>query len=136
VLRRIGHTNGDVYTNSHHWKLPQQNAAKHTRPKAKRAREESADWLSPNKALLFFLLLSSPSNSILQAANSLLVFAPPFAVYLLGLIDLLSIGEDRKTHFPHRHRFFDPGVCWLVRPENAIDFSWPKGGGGIVMEHG
>jgi hypothetical protein len=50
VLRRIGHTDGDVYTNSHHWKLPQQNAAKHTRPKAKGVREESADWLSPNKA--------------------------------------------------------------------------------------
>ena len=30
----------------------------------------------------------------------------------------LSIGEDCKTHFPYRHRFFDPGVCsrssWAV----------------------
>jgi hypothetical protein len=24
---------------------------------------------------------------------------------------LPSIGSERKTYFPHRHRFFDPGVC-------------------------
>ena len=24
---------------------------------------------------------------------------------------LPSIGSERKTHFPHCHRFFDPGVC-------------------------
>jgi hypothetical protein len=23
----------------------------------------------------------------------------------------VAIGEDRKTHFPRRHRFFDPGAC-------------------------
>ena len=37
VLGRIGHTNGNVYTNGHRWKLPRQNAVKPTRPKAKRA---------------------------------------------------------------------------------------------------
>ncbi len=28
------------------------------------------------------------------------------------------------------------GACWFVCPENAIDFSWPKGGTGIIMKHG
>jgi hypothetical protein len=26
-------------------------------------------------------------------------------------LELPSIGSERKTHFPHRRRFFDPGVC-------------------------
>ena len=33
-------------------------------------------------------------------------------------LEFPSIGSERKTYFPHRHRFFDPGVCsrsgWAV----------------------
>ncbi len=33
-------------------------------------------------------------------------------------LQLPSIGSERKTYFPHRRRFFDPGVCsrsgWAV----------------------
>jgi hypothetical protein len=29
-----------------------------------------------------------------------------------------SIGSERKTYFPHRRRFFDPGVC--SRPGWAV----------------
>jgi len=28
------------------------------------------------------------------------------------------------------------GACWFVCPENAIEFSWPKGGTGIRIEYG
>lgn len=58
-------------------------------PLTKRAREESSDWLSPNRGLRLFMLVGSPANLILQIANALLVFAPPFAVYFLGLVGFL-----------------------------------------------
>ena len=58
-------------------------------PLSRRARAESADWLSSNKAVLVFLLLASPVNMVLQAANSVLVFAPPFPLFFVGLVAFL-----------------------------------------------
>jgi len=31
---------------------------------------------------------------------------------------------------------FECGVCWFVCPENAIRFSWPKGGTGVRIMYG
>ncbi|MBE9501916.1 MAG: ferredoxin family protein [Dehalococcoidia bacterium] len=28
------------------------------------------------------------------------------------------------------------GACWFICSENAIEFSWPKGGTGIKIEYG
>jgi NAD-dependent dihydropyrimidine dehydrogenase PreA subunit len=28
------------------------------------------------------------------------------------------------------------GACWYICPENAIEFSWPKGGTGMRVEYG
>jgi hypothetical protein len=53
-------------------------------------------------------LLTEDANRVEQGLHLL----PRFEPYAL------SIGEDCKTHFPYRHRFFDPGVCsrssWAV----------------------
>ena len=58
-------------------------------PLTERARRESADWLSPNRAVLVLLLLGTPVNIVVQSLNAVLVFAPPFPVYFVGLVGFL-----------------------------------------------
>lgn len=44
--------------------------------------------------------------------------------------------KDGKSMIKSYETCCECGACWFVCPENAIDFSWPKGGTGIVMKHG
>jgi NAD-dependent dihydropyrimidine dehydrogenase PreA subunit len=44
--------------------------------------------------------------------------------------------RQRKAYVKSLEHCFECAACWFVCPEDAIDFSWPKGGTGFRTEFG
>jgi len=49
--------------------------------------------------------------------------------------DCLGIRRGKATVLTYE-TCYECGACWFVCPENAIEFSWPKGGTGIRIKYG